>query len=181
LLGGVNPAWLTKQVLEFTRMSFSPLESSFDACFHTFNAKVYVQDTDCYGVVWHGHYMRWLEIGRCQLLEQAGFVLQPAPVKTEETNSQWLYPVIEQHLKHKQFARLNDELTLRTRLINKEPRLVFEQTLTRRGCKIREREENNETETVCLQATITCVMLEAKTQKLLRRLPVPLKQALGWL
>jgi YbgC/YbaW family acyl-CoA thioester hydrolase len=172
-------------VKETCFMKKSPLE--WPTVSHQFIAKVYIHDTDCYGVVWHGHYLRWLETGRCQLLEQAGFMLQPATTQSQEEPSQWLYPVVEQHLQHKQFARLNDVLTITTTLINKEPRLVFEQTITRRGYRIREREENNEherkmePEMVCLQATITCVVLEANTQKLLRRLPEALKQALHWL
>ena len=36
---------------------------------HTFEQKVYYSDTDAYGVVWHGSYLRWLEMGRVEYCE----------------------------------------------------------------------------------------------------------------
>ena len=33
------------------------------------NFKVQYADTDAYGVVWHGSYLRWMEEGRVKLLE----------------------------------------------------------------------------------------------------------------
>ena len=39
---------------------------------HTFEQKVYYSDTDSYGVVWHGSYLRWLEMGRVELCNEMG-------------------------------------------------------------------------------------------------------------
>ena len=39
---------------------------------HIFEQKVYYSDTDSYGVVWHGAYLRWLEMGRVELCEMMG-------------------------------------------------------------------------------------------------------------
>ena len=38
-----------------------------------FIQKIYYADTDAYGVVWHGAYLRWLEKGRCDFSEELGF------------------------------------------------------------------------------------------------------------
>lgn len=34
--------------------------------------KVFYSDTDAYGVVWHGAYLRWLEMGRVEWCEMTG-------------------------------------------------------------------------------------------------------------
>lgn len=126
----------------------------------TFKTQVYICDTDCYGVVWHGNYLRWLEMGRCVLLQEAGVQVSGLP------KPEWVYPIVEQHLVHKTFARLNDELEVLTELTVKEPKLLFKQTVKRL-----------EDDAVCLQATITLVVLDSE-YKLQRRLPAELKALL---
>ena len=42
---------------------------------HTFEQQVFYSDTDAYGVVWHGSYLRWLEMGRVFYCEQLGLDL----------------------------------------------------------------------------------------------------------
>ena len=39
---------------------------------HIFETKVYYADTDAYGVVWHGTYLRWMEKGRVDLCDMLG-------------------------------------------------------------------------------------------------------------
>ena len=34
-----------------------------------FETIIYYADTDAYGVVWHGAYLRWMEKGRCDFSE----------------------------------------------------------------------------------------------------------------
>ena len=40
-----------------------------------FETNIYYADTDAYGVVWHGAYLRWMEKGRCDFSEALGFNL----------------------------------------------------------------------------------------------------------
>lgn len=35
--------------------------------------RVGYHDTDCYGVAWHGHYIRWMEDARVELLRELGW------------------------------------------------------------------------------------------------------------
>jgi len=42
---------------------------------HIFEQQVFYSDTDAYGVVWHGSYLRWLEMGRVCFCEQLGLSL----------------------------------------------------------------------------------------------------------
>lgn len=43
---------------------------------HVFEQKVYFSDTDTYSVVWHGSYLRWMEMGRVEYCDQCGFPLK---------------------------------------------------------------------------------------------------------
>ena len=40
-----------------------------------FEQRVFYSDTDSYGVVWHGSYLRWLEMGRVYWTEMKGLSL----------------------------------------------------------------------------------------------------------
>jgi len=71
-----------------------------------FKIKVYPGDTDSYGVVWHGAYLKWLERGRIDVLEQMGIMFK----KLDEMGI--LMPVTEINLRYKHFARPYDELLI---------------------------------------------------------------------
>ncbi|MEZ4573432.1 MAG: hypothetical protein R2857_00650 [Vampirovibrionales bacterium] len=36
---------------------------------YSFEYDVQIFDTDCYGVIWHGAYVKWLEMGRVDMLK----------------------------------------------------------------------------------------------------------------
>ena len=78
---------------------------------HAFNSKVYYSDTDAYGVVWHGSYLRWLEMGRVMLCEEAGYKLS----ELEKANI--VLPVAEINIKYKNSAKLEDEIIIETDVI----------------------------------------------------------------
>ena len=42
---------------------------------HTFEQRVYYSDTDAYGVVWHGTYLRWMEAARVEFCRVLGIDL----------------------------------------------------------------------------------------------------------
>ncbi len=73
---------------------------------HEYKIKVYPNDTDSYGVVWHGAYLRWLEKGRIDVLEQMGIMFK------ELDEMGILMPVTEINLRYKHFARPYDELLI---------------------------------------------------------------------
>ncbi|HSA07017.1 MAG TPA: thioesterase family protein [Candidatus Gastranaerophilales bacterium] len=73
---------------------------------HEFRIKVYPGDTDSYGVVWHGAYIKWLEAGRIEALEQIG-------IKFLEMDAMGiLMPVVELEIKYKHFCRPYDDLSI---------------------------------------------------------------------
>ncbi|MBQ8847860.1 MAG: acyl-CoA thioesterase [Candidatus Gastranaerophilales bacterium] len=77
---------------------------------HAFSQKVFYQDTDAYGVVWHGSYLRWLEMGRVLLCEKAGFKL------SELEKEDIVLPVAEIDIKYKLSAKLEDEILIETKI-----------------------------------------------------------------
>ena len=77
---------------------------------HAFKQKVYYSDTDAYGVVWHGSYLRWLEMGRVLLCEKAGFKL------SELEKEDIVLPVAEIDIKYKLSAKLEDEIIIETKI-----------------------------------------------------------------
>lgn len=72
--------------------------------------RVYYGDTDAYGIVWHGAYVKWLEIGRTELVEKLGLSLR----SLEERGI--TFPVVNINIDYKNSAKLNDILIIRTRL-----------------------------------------------------------------
>jgi YbgC/YbaW family acyl-CoA thioester hydrolase len=100
---------------------------------------------DAYGVMWHGHYLRYLEIARDEAALAAGVPLQIP-------NEGYVYPIAEQHLRFKQPARLRDTLEMHTHAVLKGPRLVFSQSLYRVN--------TTEPPVLLLEAETHCVVCE---------------------
>jgi acyl-CoA thioester hydrolase len=73
-------------------------------------------ETDMMGVVYHGSYIPWLEVGRTQLLKELGL-----PYRQLE-ESGFRLPVLEVSLKYLRPARYDDLVTIVTRL-NERPLL----------------------------------------------------------
>ena len=78
---------------------------------HAFSTKVFYSDTDAYGVVWHGSYLRWLEMGRVMLCEEKG-----GAKLSELENNDIVLPVTELNVKYKNSAKLEDEITIETEI-----------------------------------------------------------------
>ncbi len=91
---------------------------------HEFEQKVYYSDTDAYGVVWHGSYLRWMEAGRVEFCEMLGHNLVDLEAQSI------VLPVVNLNVKYKNSARLNDKIIIQTS-INKFSNLsvTFEQKI----------------------------------------------------
>ena len=77
---------------------------------HTFEQKVYYSDTDSYGVVLHGSYIRWLEMGRVELCNEMG-------LNINELHAQDIaLPVVSLNVKYKSSARLEDVMIIETEI-----------------------------------------------------------------
>jgi acyl-CoA thioester hydrolase len=77
---------------------------------HIFEQKVYYSDTDAYGVVWHGAYLRWLEMGRVELCKMMDLNI------TDLQQQDILLPVVNLNIKYKMSARLEDLIIVETEI-----------------------------------------------------------------
>ncbi|AUF94469.1 acyl-CoA thioesterase [Pseudomonas sp. 02C 26] len=74
-------------------------------------------DVDSMHVVWHGHYVKYLEVARCALLDQLGHNY----VQMQASGYAW--PVIDLQLRYIRGATFGQRLTVRASLVEWENRL----------------------------------------------------------
>ncbi|MCD8377710.1 MAG: acyl-CoA thioesterase, partial [Candidatus Gastranaerophilales bacterium] len=120
----------------------------------------YYSDTDAYGVVWHGSYLRWLEKGRVLFCEDLGLNL------VDLFKQNIVLPVTSINIKYKASAELNDNVTIRTKIVR---RTVFSATFSQTV-------SDSETGKVFVQAEVDIVSV-SNNGKLYRRFPDILDKA----
>jgi acyl-CoA thioester hydrolase len=76
-------------------------------------------DVDLAGVVWHGHYIKYLENARWALMDHIGFGLDAM------IGSGFLWPVVSVQVKYVRAARYGDRLRVQASLIEWESRLAI--------------------------------------------------------
>ena len=92
---------------------------------HAFTQKVFYSDTDAYGVVWHGSYLRWLEMGRVLFCENEHLSL------TELKKQDVVLPVVELKINYKKSAKLDDTVKIITEVEDYGRfYITFNQTIT---------------------------------------------------
>jgi acyl-CoA thioester hydrolase len=74
-------------------------------------------DIDSMDIVWHGHYVKYLELARCALLERLGYGYQ----QMRESGYGW--PVVDLRLKYTRPATFNQRLVVRVEIVEWENRL----------------------------------------------------------
>ncbi|AZC99703.1 acyl-CoA thioesterase [Pseudomonas chlororaphis] len=74
-------------------------------------------DVDTMHVVWHGHYVKYLEVARCALLDKLGHNYQ------QMRDSGYAWPVIDLQLRYVRGAVFGQKLRVRASLVEWENRL----------------------------------------------------------
>jgi acyl-CoA thioester hydrolase len=87
--------------------------------------EVRFHDVDMVGVVWHGHYLRYLENARWALMNQLGYGLD----RMLESGFAW--PIVELQSKYLNPARFGDRLRVRASLLEWENRLALNYLVSR--------------------------------------------------
>lgn len=124
---------------------------------HVFEQKVYFSDTDNYGVVWHGSYLRWMEMGRMDYCAQLGYTLK------ELEKLDILLPVSSINIKYKASAKLEDIVVIETEISDFSGlTATFKQVI-----------KSKETGKVFISADVVIVTLH-QDGKLYRKIPEPL-------
>jgi acyl-CoA thioester hydrolase len=88
--------------------------------YHETTIQVRFYEMDVYGVVWHGHYIGWFEVGRNELTEQ----FDMGPLQLKEKNL--LAPVVELNCEYKLPATFGESLLIQTSMERTEvAKLIF--------------------------------------------------------
>ena len=77
-------------------------------------------DIDSMDIVWHGHYVKYLELARCALLEKFDY----GYARMRESGYGW--PVVDLRLKYVRPAMFNQPLVVRAEIVEWENRLKIE-------------------------------------------------------
>ena len=75
---------------------------------HIFEQKVFFGDTDAYGMVWHGTYLRWMEAGRILWCDETGNTM--SSLKEQDI----ALPVVNINIRYKSSAKLDDVVVIET-------------------------------------------------------------------
>jgi len=81
-------------------------------------------DVDSAGMVWHGHYAKYFELARCELLESFDYGYDAMRV------SGFMWPVIDMHLRYAQPIRFGQRILVKAILREWENRLLIDYLVT---------------------------------------------------
>ena len=81
-------------------------------------------DLDPMQIVWHGNYVKYLEVARCALLDSIGYNY----VEMSESGYSW--PVIDMNLRYIGSAAFGQKLRVRAELVEHESRLKIDYLIT---------------------------------------------------
>jgi acyl-CoA thioester hydrolase len=95
---------------------------------HKWSAEIELQvqffDLDPMQIVWHGHYVKYLEQARCALLETVGYNYP------EMKASGYMWPIIDMHLRYIGPATFGQIIKVRATIVEWENRLKIDYLLT---------------------------------------------------
>jgi len=96
--------------------------------YHETPVQVRFHEVDAYGVVWHGHYIGWFEVGRNELTKRFNL----GPLQLKERNL--LAPVVELTCQFKLPATFGDSLVIQTTMERTEvAKLTFHYRILHQG------------------------------------------------
>jgi acyl-CoA thioester hydrolase len=105
-----------------------PTAGGFEGREHRLPVRVYYEDTDATGLVYHANYVRYLERGRSDFLRMAG--VSHTELREREDPAAFVVTRIE--VDYRRPARLDDALVVRTTYdVVRGPRLSIGQTILR--------------------------------------------------
>ena len=79
--------------------------------------RVEFYDVDSMFVAWHGNYVKYMELGRCALLDDIGYGYR------EMSESGYLWPVVDMKIKYVKPLRLGQKAVIRAELLEYENRI----------------------------------------------------------
>lgn len=80
-------------------------------------------DVDSCHIVWHGHYVKYFELARCELLEKIGYNYK------QMAASGYTFPVVELQVKYVKSVKFLQNITVEAKLHSWENKLVINYTI----------------------------------------------------
>ena len=134
-----------------TATSSSPFDAHNQ---HELIVRVYYEDTDFTGMVYHANYLRFFERGRSEFLRDAG-VSHTSLLEREDPAA---FTLTNVNVDYRRAAKIDDQLVIRSRYVGtRGARVIFEQAALRDG-------------DIVAEAHVTAVMIHADGRP---RRPIP--------
>ena len=112
-----------------------PAEGRFEGGVHLFPLRVYFEDTDLSGVVYHANYLRWMDRARSDMLLGVG-IDQRAAFEAGEG----AFAVADLQIRYRAPARLGDALVVASRVTAVRASVAIQQTVSRAAQMLAEAE-----------------------------------------
>ena len=137
-------------------MTDRPTAGRFEGREHRLPVRVYYEDTDFTGLVYHGNYVRYFERGRSDALRLMGV----GHAELLDGDQPMAFVVSKMALTFLKPARIDEELVVRTHYdAIKGPRLLISQTITRGG------------DALCrAEVEVVCIHMDGRPRRPTRRL-----------
>ncbi len=85
--------------------------------------KIPFHDVDMMSIAWHGHYVKYFEVARCDLLDQIGYNY----IAMRDSGYSW--PIIEMHIRYPKPTKFGREIRVTAKLVEWEHRLKISYTI----------------------------------------------------
>lgn len=108
-----------------------PPGGCFDGSTHLYAVRVYYEDTDLSGIVYHANYLRWFERARSDILRMLE-IDQRVAIEAGEG----AYAVADIELKYHRPAKLDDDVVIRTRCTDLRAASVIMHQRAMRGSEL---------------------------------------------
>ncbi|ASK26396.1 acyl-CoA thioesterase [Neisseria chenwenguii] len=93
-------------------------------CRHFTEMEVPFFDVDAMQIAWHGHYVKYLEVARCDFLAAVGY-------DYEEMGRQgYMWPIVQMNLKYVRPARFGQKIRVETAVVEIESSLKINYLIT---------------------------------------------------
>lgn len=127
---------------------------------HHIDVRVYYEDTDFSGVVYHANYLRFFERGRTEAMRAAG----GSHAEMMEAEEPLAFTVRDLSVEYLRPARVDDLLSVETDLVElKGARMIFDQAVKKDGEAL-----------ATARVTVACMTMTGRP----RRIPPPLRELL---
>jgi len=88
-----------------------PTSGAFDGAVHRYAVRVYYEDTDAGGLVYHANYLRWIERARSDMLR-----LMEIDQRAALESGEGMYAIADLAIRYMAPARLGDTVQIETRV-----------------------------------------------------------------